>query len=129
MLNPPYVHSTFTLINMSKNWSNQARYPRFKNPSSSTTTNSNANFERMINHHGGVPYGSSGARSLFPAKLRQLLDDSEMEGNTHIVSWMPHGKAFRVHNPKEFAAKIVGRYFNHGQYRSFTRQVRKRRFN
>lgn len=63
------------------------------------------------------------SKNKFPRKLRRLLNDSEREGNQHIVSWLPHGGAFKVHKPKEFASQIVCRYFNHGQYRSFTRQV------
>ena len=65
-----------------------------------------------------------GPRSLFPTKLRNLLDDSEQQGQQHLVCWLSHGKAFKVHKPKEFASQIITKYFNHGNYRSFTRQVR-----
>lgn len=31
------------------------------------------------------------------------------------VSWMPHGRAFKVHVPKEFENNILPTYFGHGR--------------
>mmetsp|Transcript_27634 Transcript_27634/g.42551 ORF Transcript_27634/g.42551 Transcript_27634/m.42551 type:complete len:355 (-) Transcript_27634:128-1192(-) len=121
MLRLPDVPSTLAVAIMSKSWNNEI-------PSSfpvDNSTTSNHYFPMTNDPLGGLSHRptSNGSRSLFPTKLRQILDDSAIEGNQDIVSWLPHGRAFRVHKPKEFAAKIVGRYFNHGQYRSFTRQL------
>jgi hypothetical protein len=41
----------------------------------------------------------------------------------NVVSWQPHGKAFRVHQPEDFARTIMRRYFNQTQYKSFQRQL------
>jgi hypothetical protein len=130
--------STFEVVSMPKH--NNREYESLSssfflldddnNISPDINNNSNEKIRAIGDRHtGGPPYtypSRSGGRSKFPAKLRQLLDESEIEGNQNIVSWLPHGGAFRVHKPKEFAAKIVGRYFNHGHYRSFTRQVRQK---
>lgn len=59
----------------------------------------------------------------FPFKLVQLLEDATNEGNDDIVSWLPHGKAFKVHKPDQFEAKLMKRYFRQTKYRSFVRQV------
>jgi len=53
------------------------------------------------------------------------VDSSVVEkGLEHIVSWQPHGRAFRVHKPLEFAKIIMPRFFG-GQtkYASFQRQL------
>jgi hypothetical protein len=40
-----------------------------------------------------------------------------------IISWQPHGKAFRVHLPEVFARTVMARYFKHTKYKSFQRQL------
>jgi HSF-type DNA-binding len=71
---------------------------------------------------------SDGKKSLsiagsFPRILYEMLDDSDVEGFVGIVSWQHHGKAFRVHNPKQFATCIMCRYFHQTRYTSFQRQL------
>jgi HSF-type DNA-binding len=110
-----YTSHSFSVTSMSRNRNNLL--PVIYN----NTQSNNLPNEEVL-----TPISSAGialVRSRFPGKLRQLLDDSERQGNQHIVSWLSHGRAFKVHDPREFASKIVGRYFNHGNYRSFTRQV------
>jgi hypothetical protein len=60
---------------------------------------------------------------LFPFRLRRLLDDADREGNQSIVSWLSHGTAFKVHEPREFASRIMRKYFRQTHFKSFTRQV------
>mmetsp|Transcript_625 Transcript_625/g.1145 ORF Transcript_625/g.1145 Transcript_625/m.1145 type:complete len:261 (+) Transcript_625:70-852(+) len=62
-------------------------------------------------------------RARFPMKLRQVLTDAGVEGNEHIISWLPCGTAFRVHKPVLFTQTIMRRYFRQSHYRSFTRQL------
>lgn len=59
----------------------------------------------------------------FPCRLRRLLDDATIELNEHIVSWLPDGKSFKVHDPDTFTAKLLGRYFFQKKFSSFTRQL------
>jgi hypothetical protein len=44
-------------------------------------------------------------------------------GSQNVVSWQPHGKAFRVHQPAIFARAIMPRYFKQTKYKSFQRQL------
>lgn len=45
-------------------------------------------------------------------------------GDESIVSWQPHGKAFRVHQPDVFARTVMTRYFKQQtKYKSFQRQL------
>lgn len=59
--------------------------------------------------------------STFPAKLHEILSCPEY---SHIITWMPHGRAWRVLNPKEFAEIVMPKKFSHqSKYSSFKRQV------
>mmetsp|Transcript_27725 Transcript_27725/g.39667 ORF Transcript_27725/g.39667 Transcript_27725/m.39667 type:complete len:300 (-) Transcript_27725:598-1497(-) len=60
----------------------------------------------------------------FPEKLHEMLQDSECNTRSQsIVSWQPHGRAFRVHKVKKFVEDILPKYFNHLQFTSFQRQL------
>jgi hypothetical protein len=59
----------------------------------------------------------------FPIKLHDMLEGMANNGSQYIVSWQPHGKAFRVHQPDVFAKAIMPRYFNQTKYKSFLRQL------
>jgi hypothetical protein len=52
-----------------------------------------------------------------------MLEDMACGGSQNIVSWQPHGKAFRVHDHEEFAGTIIPRYFKQTKYKSFQRQL------
>eukprot|EP00539_Tryblionella_compressa_P001104 CAMPEP_0178751226 /NCGR_PEP_ID=MMETSP0744-20121128/10419_1 /TAXON_ID=913974 /ORGANISM="Nitzschia punctata, Strain CCMP561" /LENGTH=361 /DNA_ID=CAMNT_0020404869 /DNA_START=211 /DNA_END=1296 /DNA_ORIENTATION=+ len=56
-------------------------------------------------------------------KLHLLLDDVEATGNEHIVSWLEHGRSFKVYRPKTFIASIAPFYFKQSKYKSFQRQL------
>jgi len=56
----------------------------------------------------------------FPVKLHMML--SELE-NQEIICWMAHGRAWKILQTKKFEEKILPRYFRHGRYASFYRQV------
>ena len=71
----------------------------------------------------GYGYHCAKPKSLFPWKLRQLINDAMVEGNDHIVSWIPDGTGFKVYEPDLFASNILKRYFRQSHFRSFTRQV------
>jgi hypothetical protein len=56
----------------------------------------------------------------FPAKLHAILSHWDIED---IVSWMPHGRAWRIHDPEGFQRSIMPRFFHNCQYTSFLRQL------
>jgi len=59
----------------------------------------------------------------FPFKLHSILENAEKMNRVDIVSWLPSGKAFKIHKPKDFADTIMPQYFNQTKYRSFQRQL------
>jgi hypothetical protein len=67
----------------------------------------------------------------FPFKLHSILENTENNKSTNkknvnwssIISWLPSGKAFKIHKPKEFATEIMPEYFSQTKYRSFQRQL------
>eukprot|EP00804_Cyclotella_cryptica_P004562 CCRYP_006901-RB/>CCRYP_006901-RB protein AED:0.43 eAED:0.43 QI:0/-1/0/1/-1/0/1/0/74 len=52
-----------------------------------------------------------------------MLDQTKTEGLEAIVSWLKHGRAFKIHDPKAFAEVIMPRFFNQSKYTSFQRQL------
>jgi len=59
----------------------------------------------------------------FPFKLHSILENAEKFNEEEIISWLPSGKSFKIHKPKEFAESIMPQYFNQTKYRSFQRQL------
>lgn len=59
----------------------------------------------------------------FPFRLHQMLEESEKEGFTYIISWIPSGDGFRILDPTAFAKEIMPRYFSMSRYKSFQRQL------
>lgn len=51
-----------------------------------------------------------GVSCPFPWRLAEMLKVTAEEGIDDIVSWCPHGRAFKVHKPKEFADRVLPRY-------------------
>ena len=70
---------------------------------------------------GGGPRG--GIYDPFPTKWHRMLSLLHEEGQDEVVSWLSHGRAFKVHQPKVFAATIMPRFFNQSKYTSFQRQL------
>jgi len=63
-----------------------------------------------------------GISKLFPEKLHAAIEMMAAEGFGHICSWQPHGRAFLVHDMKEFD-KVLPRYFGKMKMSSFQRQL------
>ncbi len=64
-----------------------------------------------------------GVYDPFPLKLHRMLKFAAMESLEDVVSWMPHGRAFKIHDPKVFASTIMPKFFNQSKYTSFQRQL------
>jgi hypothetical protein len=54
----------------------------------------------------------TGGALTYVERVQKMLEEAHKEGFDHIVSWQPHGRAFKIHSPKEFSEKILPRYFN-----------------
>jgi len=59
----------------------------------------------------------------FPNMLHAILIASESEGTMDIVSWRPHGRAFRIHKRDAFCEQILPQYFKQSKITSFQRQL------
>ena len=60
-------------------------------------------------------------KETFPQKLFELLDKSDATGYSHIISWLPHGHAFKIHDERMFE-RLSKDYFD-STYESFKRQL------
>jgi hypothetical protein len=52
-----------------------------------------------------------GVIEVFPVKLYKMLQDVEGKGMTDVVSFMSHGRAFRVHKVDVFVKELMPEYF------------------
>jgi hypothetical protein len=66
---------------------------------------------------------TAGIQVSFPLKLQRILDKLEAEGKTDIISWLPHGRAFLVHDSDRLVSDLLPVYFNQTRYSSFQRQL------
>ncbi|KAL3923290.1 MAG: hypothetical protein SGILL_001737 [Bacillariaceae sp.] len=64
-----------------------------------------------------------GVSVSFPLKLHSVLEQVQVDGFAHIISWQPHGRCFVIHNPKEFTETVMPRYFKQTKLTSFQRQL------
>ena len=65
----------------------------------------------------------AGTKVDFPVKLHFLLVDVEQRGECDIVSWLPQGHAFKVHDKVKFVNQIIPRYFHSTKFKSFQRSL------
>jgi hypothetical protein len=56
----------------------------------------------------------------FPVKLHQIISTREHE---EFITWLPHGRSWRVVNVKALESQVIPLYFRHAKYASFMRQV------
>jgi hypothetical protein len=51
-----------------------------------------------------------------------MLTAAHKDGRDDIVSWLPDGEAFKVHNVVDFVSDILPSFFKQTKYKSFQRQ-------
>ena len=66
------------------------------------------------------------SQESFPVKLHKVIDEIEQDGLSSIISWSPHGRAFRIYDNTLFVKEVMSRYFYQTKMSSFTRQLGKR---
>jgi hypothetical protein len=59
----------------------------------------------------------------FPQKLHQLLEETQKNGQWDVISWLPDGKSFKVHDKEEFIRNIMPSFFDLTKYKSFQRNL------
>ena len=76
-----------------------------------------ASSKSSLNHH-------LSQNSKFPCRLHRMLDEAESHHLDHIVSWLPCGTAFAIHDKEEFMKSVIPNYFPRmTSYKSFRRQL------
>ena len=63
-----------------------------------------------------------GVTEPFPEKLHRMLEQTERDGLSDVVSFFSHGRAFAIHKPKRFQTEIMPIYFKQTRLTSFQRQ-------
>lgn len=71
---------------------------------------------------GFVRKKTGGVTQPFPEKLMDMLDRESID-NRSVVSWLPHGRAFIVRQPKVFTSTTMPLYFRQSKLTSFQRQL------
>jgi hypothetical protein len=56
----------------------------------------------------------------FTDDLRDILDLAKAKNFEHVVSWMPHGRSFKIHKERDFVQCILPRYTNKTAFSSFS---------
>jgi hypothetical protein len=52
-----------------------------------------------------------------------MLEQTELEGLSDVVSFFSHGRAFAIHKPRRFVAEVMNRFFRQSRFTSFQRQL------
>lgn len=68
------------------------------------------------------PLGS-GDNIAFPFKMHDILTRIDAEGYSDIMSWLPHGRSFKIHDQDGFEEHILPLYFRHSKKSSLLRQL------
>lgn len=77
------------------------------------------------NTSGSIRSGNGGGGQLlqFPWKLHEMLHLAEKNSKTDIISWLPGGNGFKVHDKEKFCAEIMPGYFASQKYKTFQRSL------
>merc|ERR1719410_1789097 len=67
--------------------------------------------------------GRSRQQDSFPVKLHAIIERAEIDAYTSIISWLPHGRAFKIHSQEQFMNIIARKYFYFTLMKSFQRQI------
>ncbi|KAL7540978.1 hypothetical protein ACHAXR_010535, partial [Thalassiosira sp. AJA248-18] len=97
---------------------------------STTSPGSGANMRLHVDHtyrdfsrylqHGGQTTKHKKSGANFPAKLYRMLSETRF---SHIITWMPHGRAFKVLSKELLVTEAIPEYFSLSKFESFTRQL------
>jgi HSF-type DNA-binding len=67
-----------------------------------------------------IPLTAPGRVPNFPAKMHAILSRPDL---VDVICWMPHGRSWKVHKPREFEVSVLPIYFEHSKFSSFIRQA------
>jgi hypothetical protein len=102
-----------------------AEVSKEKTESSSTTSSTTTGFfsSTSSSSSSDEEVFAEDQKLYFPWKLHRLLDAADEKGIAGIVSWMPDGRSFKVHNKHAFEEEIMSHYFKSSKFKSFQRSL------
>jgi len=59
----------------------------------------------------------------FPYRLHEMLSNVDAKHDSSVVSWLPDGKHFKVHDPRRFVECVIPSAFKQKSLKSFQRQL------
>ena len=59
-------------------------------------------------------------KEVFPIKLHRILSSEQF---SHLIAWLPHGRAWKVIDRDRFAFEVLPNFFGHNKWTSFRRQA------
>ena len=62
---------------------------------------------REMNNDARTPQEILNQHFTFPCMLFRMLLEAETNGLQHVVSWQPHGRAFKVHDRSLFVKQLL----------------------
>jgi len=77
-------------------------------------------FSKEVDPDPLTPLTPPGRVPNFPAKMHSILSRPDL---ADVISWMPHGRSWRVLKPREFEVRVIPTYFEHAKFSSFVRQA------
>ena len=112
-------------------------YDRFGHKNKhSNTTKQDFKMQNNNNKRNGGTISSDSRRSkkniktkrrfpIFPQKLYDMLENAETNGYSHIISWLPNGKAFQIRGDEQAIVEVLRQCadFNLTRFKSFSRQL------
>jgi len=51
-------------------------------------------------------------QETFPIKLFKVLDYADSGGYSSIISWLPHGRTFKIHDVNRFKKEVMSKFFS-----------------
>lgn len=67
-----------------------------------------------------TPLTPPGRVPNFPATMHAILCDPALKD---VIAWQPHGRSWRILNPRELEIRVLPKYFEHNKFSSFIRQT------
>mmetsp|Transcript_95 Transcript_95/g.173 ORF Transcript_95/g.173 Transcript_95/m.173 type:complete len:276 (+) Transcript_95:454-1281(+) len=65
----------------------------------------------------------SDRRTMFPLRLHKVLERASANEKSDIISWQPHGRAFKIHDKKRFEREVLFPVLKMKTMSSFIKQL------
>lgn len=75
---------------------------------------------KLSRSHDGKKATTDTKEALFQYKLYEIL---QCEDFKEILTWLPHGRSWKIIDSEALAKSVLPKYFRHSKYSSFKRQM------